>query len=99
MKRPRRIWVDGLHDIVTHTKTTVEIADELLDEARKVASREGITLRAVIEAGLRKEVRERGRSKPFRLRRATFRGRGLRPELVGASWEKIRDLTYEGSSE
>jgi hypothetical protein len=80
-------------------KTTVEIADELLDEARKVASREGITLRAVIEAGLRKEVRERTRSKPFRLRRATFRGRGLRPELVGASWEKIRDLTYEGSSE
>jgi hypothetical protein len=80
-------------------KTTVEIPDELLDEARKVASREGITLRAVIEAGLRKEVRERGRSKLFRLRRASFRGRGLRPELVGASWEKIRDLAYEGSSE
>lgn len=80
-------------------KTTVEIADELLDEARKVASREGITLRAVIEAGLRKEVGERRRRKPFRLRRATFRGRGLRPELVGASWEKIRDLTYESSSE
>lgn len=80
-------------------KTTVEIADELLDEARKVASREGITLRAVIEAGLRKEVRERRRSKPFRLRRATFRGRGLKPELRGASWEQIRELAYEGGSE
>jgi hypothetical protein len=47
-------------------KTTVDIADELLDEARKVASREGITLRAVIEAGLRKEVGERRWRKPFR---------------------------------
>jgi len=69
-------------------KTTVDIADELLGEARKVASREGITLRAVIEAGLRKEVSERRRRKPFRLRRATFLGRGLRPDLVGASWER-----------
>jgi hypothetical protein len=80
-------------------KTTVEISDELLDEARKVASRERTTVRALIEAGLRKEVRERRRSKPFRLRRATFRGRGLRPELAGASWEQIRELAYEGSGE
>jgi Bacterial antitoxin of type II TA system, VapB len=85
--------------MVAHMKTTVEISDELLDEARKVASRERTTVRALIEAGLRKEVRERRRSKPFRLRRATFRGRGLRPELAGASWEQIRELAYEGSSE
>jgi hypothetical protein len=80
-------------------KTTVDIADELLDEARKVASRAGTTVRALIEAGLRREMRERRRSKPFRLRRATFRGRGLRPELAGARWEQIRELAYEGSSE
>ena len=76
-------------------KTTIEISEELLNEARKVASREGTTLRVLVEAGLRKEVRERRRSRPFRLRRASFRGRGLRPELAGASWEQIRELAYE----
>ena len=78
-------------------KTTVEISDGLLDEARKVASRDGTTVRALIEAGLLKEVRERKQSRAFRLRRATFRGRGLRPELRGASWEQIRELAYEGT--
>jgi hypothetical protein len=80
-------------------KTTVEISDGLLDEARKLASREGTTVRALIEAGLRKEVRERKRARPFRLKRATFRGRGLRPELQGARWEQIRELAYEGPNE
>jgi Arc/MetJ family transcription regulator len=77
-------------------KTTIEISDGLLDEARKVASREGTTLRVLVEAGLRKEVRQRGQRKAFRLKRASFRGRGLRPELAGAKWEQIRELAYEG---
>lgn len=80
-------------------KTTVEISDGLLDEARKVASRDGTTVRALIEAGLRREVRERRSRRPFRLRRASFLGRGLRPELRGARWEQIRELAYEGTGE
>jgi hypothetical protein len=80
-------------------KTTVEISNGLLDEARKVASREGTTVRALIESGLRKEVRERKRATTFRLRRASFRGRGRRPELAGASWEQIRELAYEDVKE
>ncbi len=76
-------------------KTTIEISDGLLDEARSVAAREGTTLRVLVEAGLRKEVRERRRGRPFRLRRASFKGRGLRPELASASWEEIRELAYE----
>jgi len=77
-------------------KTTIEISNGLLDEARKVASREGTTLRVLVEAGLRKEVRERRQRKAFRLKRSSFRGRGLRPELAGAKWEQIRELAYEG---
>jgi len=34
-------------------KTTIDIADPLLDEARKLAAREGTTLRALVERGLR----------------------------------------------
>ncbi len=77
-------------------KTTVEISDGILDDARKVATREGTTVRALIEAGLRREIQERRRAGRFRRRRACGKGRGLRPELAGATWDQIRDLAYEG---
>ena len=76
-------------------KTTVEISDALLREARRVAAREGVTLRTLVERGLHRVVAETKRATPFKLRRATFRGRGLQADLRGAAWEKIRDLAYE----
>jgi len=77
-------------------KTTLEIPDPLLDEARKLAAREGTTLRALVEQGLRKVVAEKKRRPAFRLRKASFRGQGLQAELQGADWERLRDLAYEG---
>ncbi len=77
-------------------KTTIEIPDALLDEARRLAAREGTTLRALIEQGLRRIITERKRSGGFRLRKATFKGDGLQPGVATASWERIRDMAYEG---
>jgi CRISPR/Cas system-associated protein Csm6 len=77
-------------------KTTVEISDALLKEARKVAAREGTTVRAMVEQGLRQVLEERKAAKAFRLRKATFKGNGLQPGVSGASWEKIREMAYEG---
>jgi len=77
-------------------KTTLEISDPLLREARKLAARERTTLRALVEQGLRQVVAEKKQKPVFRLRKASFRGRGLRPELGGAGWERLRDLAYEG---
>jgi hypothetical protein len=77
-------------------KTTIEISDPLLREARKLAAREGITLRALVERGLRRVVDERRSGTPFKLRRASFKGRGLQVDLHDTSWEKLRDLAYEG---
>ncbi len=76
-------------------KTTLEISDPLLREARKVAARQNTTLRALVERGLRRVVAERQQS-PFKLRRASFKGRGLHPELHNAGWERVRDIAYEG---
>ena len=76
-------------------KTTVEISDSLLREARKLAAREGVTLRTLVERGLHRVVAETKHETRFKLRRATFKGRGLRAELNGARWDKIRDLAYE----
>ncbi|HTG19626.1 MAG TPA: hypothetical protein VK681_06250 [Reyranella sp.] len=77
-------------------KTTVEISDPLLREARKLAAREGVTLRTVIERGLHRVITETKQGTPFKLRRASFKGKGLQPDLRHASWERVRDLVYEG---
>ena len=78
-------------------KTTIDIPDSLLAEARKAAHREGTTLKALMEAGLRRVLAERGRmAAPFRLRDASFRGEGLQPGVATGSWEAIRDAIYEG---
>ncbi len=80
--------------MVTHMKTTVEIPDALLDEARTLAERDGLTVRALVEEGLRRSLADRRKRPRFVLRKASFRGKGLAPGLEGASWEKIRDLAY-----
>ena len=77
-------------------KTTIELSDAALEELRKLAEKEGTTLRALLEEGARAVISSHGRSKPFRLRRASFRGRGLRAELLGETWAAIRELSYEG---
>jgi hypothetical protein len=78
-------------------KTTIEIADGLLAEARKVAAREKTTLRALVESGLRQTLAtRRGRGARFRLRVVSFRGDGLHPQAGEGAWERLRDLVYEG---
>lgn len=76
-------------------KTTVEIPDTLLEEARRLATRQETTLRALIIEGLRRIIAERRRVGTFRLRKATFRGTGLQPDVAGAGWERIREMAYE----
>jgi hypothetical protein len=75
-------------------KTTVHIPDTLLEEARKIANQEQTTIKALIEEGLRLTIESRKQKGKFRLRKATFKGNGLQPEIAGTSWEKIRELSY-----
>ena len=82
--------------MASHMKTTIHIADSLLQEARRVAQREKTTLKALVEQGLRRTLAERATATGFRLRKATFRGKGLQPQFAGRSWEEIRNASYEG---
>ena len=80
----------------SHMKTTVEIADALLREAKAAAAREKTTVRALIEDGLRRVLTERRKRARFRLPKASFRGRGLHPDVEEGSWAAIRDRVYRG---
>lgn len=77
-------------------KIIIRIEDSLLAQARKLAAREGITLNALIELGLRRAVSHTKRAAPFRLRNASFKGRGLQPEAKLESLDKLRSRAYEG---
>ena len=77
-------------------KTTIEISDSLLDEAKRLAAKEGTTVRAYVEQGLRRIVAERKSRGVFRLRKAAFKGKGLQPGVQDATWERIREAIYQG---
>ena len=82
-------------DNYSHMKTTVNIPDFLLEDARKIAREEYTTIEALIEEGLRRTIDLRKKKRVFRLRKASFKGNGLHPNAAGAPWEKIRDMSYE----
>jgi Arc/MetJ family transcription regulator len=77
-------------------KTTIHIPDNLFAEVRRLARQEGTTLKALVEQGLRRIVAERKRGKGFRLRKVTFKGKGLQRPLAAATWDQIRELSYQG---
>lgn len=80
----------------THMKTTVEISDALLDAAKAQAAARGITLRALLEEGLRHVLDRRTTEDGFTLPDASVGGRGLHPDVGEGSWESLRALSYEG---
>ena len=86
--------IDGSCDTFTHMKTTVELPDKLLREAKRVALRERQTVRALIERGLRTVIGGRRPGGQFVLRKAGFRGDGLVTGRSLRDWETIRDLGY-----
>ena len=75
-------------------RTTVELPDAMLHSVKRYAAAHGMTMREVLETGLRHVLAsERAASKPFRLKRCTFKGKGLAQE---ESWPEIRTRIYEG---
>jgi Arc/MetJ family transcription regulator len=78
-------------------KTTIEIADPLFEEAKRLAAARNTTLKALVESALRQLVAQsRDEPPPFRLQSVTFDGDGLLPEIEQGGWERIRDVIYQG---
>ena len=75
-------------------KTTVELPDGLLREAKRVALRERTTVRALIERGLRTVIHDRRPTARFALKKASFKGDGLAAGISLSDWDTVRDLTY-----
>ncbi|HEY7839771.1 MAG TPA: hypothetical protein VIC54_14325 [Terriglobales bacterium] len=78
-------------------KTTLDLPDSLLAEAKAIARERHLTLRQLMEEGLRAAMeRHRHAAVPFRLRDTS---RPLGEMLVEDSWPVIRAVVYEGRGE
>jgi hypothetical protein len=76
-------------------KMTVEINDDLIETAKRLAAEEGITLRALLEAGLRRELANRAAG-GFTLVDSSVGGNGTQPGVAEGDWESARDQIYSG---
>jgi hypothetical protein len=75
-------------------KTTIELSDALFEEAKSAARARGVTLRSLVEQGLRWAVLESRQPRPaFHLRDGSVGGEGL---ATDADWPEIRSMIYEG---
>ena len=77
-------------------KTTIDIADPILDRAKKLAACQGVTLKTLVEQGLTRVLAEQTSSAAFRLRDASVGGQGMQPGVAGLDWDRVRELAYEG---
>ena len=75
-------------------KTTIELNNDLANKAKRYAARHGLTLRALIEEGLRLRLSEPRRS-TFELRDASVGGQGLQSDFRDHDWSKLREAAYE----
>ncbi|HZI98459.1 MAG TPA: type II toxin-antitoxin system VapB family antitoxin [Actinomycetales bacterium] len=75
-------------------KTTIDIADALLDEARAAAAEEGTTLRSLVEEALRAQLDRRRERRPYVLEDLSVDGGGMRPEFVEGGWDRIAQEIY-----
>lgn len=79
-------------------KTTVDIADSLFRQAKAAVEDGGVTMRQLIEDGLRGVLAKRhlASKKTFRLGELPTQGGGFRPDFKHASWQQMLDESYNG---
>ena len=76
-------------------KTTIELPDELIRQVRRVAQREGASLRALVEEGLQPSLEARRQAAVRRpLDFPIYGGSGRTHEFQGASWSRVRYEVY-----
>lgn len=81
-------------------KTTIDIADSLFVEVKRVAQKKGRTIKQIIESALWEFLTLQKKAKgPFKLKKHVFQGDGLHDGISETDWSVIRAKIYEGRGE
>ncbi len=77
-------------------KTTVDIADNIMERSRELARSEKSTFRDLVEEGLLLIIDRRAQTKRNEIEPVTVKGKGLSEAFRNAPWSQIRQAAYEG---
>lgn len=79
-------------------KTTIELPDALLSEAKKVALEQGCSLKSLLEVALQREIARLSENQVWEPDYTLcFGGSGLTEEAKGMSWSEIREMAMDRS--
>ena len=79
----------------THMKTTIEISDSLYIEAKRRAAKNGTTLRAVIEQGLKLALKQPVAGAGYQPRDCRVKGDGRVEAARASGWRTLREIANE----
>jgi len=80
-------------------KTTVDIAETVLKEAKLIAAREGTTLRSLVDEGLRRVIDDREKQKTgFRMRDVRYGTPGVVADIDINDWMTFKHLARGAGS-
>lgn len=84
-------------DMLMHMRTTIDLPDALLDQARAVAGASGGTVRELVIEGLGEVLARRSAcaAPAFRLPDCAVAGQGLQPGIADLRWDTLRDLVHD----
>jgi len=78
-------------------RTSIDIPERLLHEAKELAHKRHTTLREVVLEGLRTVLdHTKSRPKSFRLKDLSYGNGGLVEGLLATDWDEMRKRAYEG---
>ena len=78
-------------------KTTLNLADYLVAEVKRIAAERQMTMKDYIEQCLREAIQaEKQKSQNFVLRKHPFKGKGISKDFSEDDWESIRGEVYKG---
>jgi hypothetical protein len=90
------IWVP-IFSILSHMKTTIEIADDLFERAQRLAREEKTTFRELTESGLRLVLSGKHRRRSRKLAPLVAFGKGgVSDDFKEWNWDRIRGEIYKG---
>lgn len=75
-------------------KTTIDIKDDLLNGAKRLARRTGQPLRAIVEEGLRRVLTEPREKSDYRLPDCSVGDKNAPDPLESMSWQDLRAEIY-----
>lgn len=73
-------------------RTTMDLNDAILRQAKKKAVDEGRSVKAIVEDALQLYLNPKAPAKPYKLKWGEAKGGGLQPGVDLNDWDALRDL-------